>query len=152
MIISLFIILKTILYCQINDNFQFGTLETGGSRILDVTDYLNLSILATSSRKIYNASPLSEKITTVASLRASSSIAVCNANFILAACLTDSLLAKINLNNGNYENLVDYSTFSTIEVSLTSSCSISIYENIVLIGVSQPVNDNKIKNAIINKS
>ena len=149
LIISLFIILNKILFCQINDNFQSGTLETGGNSILDVADYLNLSILASSSGTIYNASPLSAKISISAPLNASSSIAVCNGNFILAACLTDSLLVKINLNNGNYENLLAYSDFGTLEVSSTSSCSLSIYENIVLIGISQPVNYNKIKNGVI---
>ena len=74
-------------------------------------------------------------------------VAICNENYILAACLDDYLLVKININNGNFENLIEYSEFNSIVVS--SSCCISIYENIVYIAISQPTSENKIKNIII---
>ena len=103
-----YILLKYLITCQIYDNFNNGTLESLGSSILDITDYLNLSLLITSSGNIYNVAPLSFRINTGASLNASSSAAVCNENYILVACLQNSLLTKININNGNFQNLIDY--------------------------------------------
>ena len=76
-------------------------------------------------------------------------MAVCNENYILAACLNDYLLVKININNGDYVQLVEYSEFNSIIVSDSSSCSLSIYNDIIYIGISQPSSDNKIKNAVI---
>ena len=144
-----YILLKYLITCQIYDNFNNGTLESLGSSILDITDYLNLSLLITSSGNIYNVAPLSFRMKTGASLNASSSAAVCNEKYILVACLENSLLTKININDGNFQNLIDYSEFDSIVVSNRSSCYLSIYENIVSIGVSQPSFDNTIKNEII---
>ena len=147
--ILLFLIFLKLSFCQIYDNFRNGTLESGGYSILDIADYLNTSILVSSSGKIYNAAGLDVKLTTSANLNASSSIAVYNQNYILAACLSDSLLVKISLVDGGFQSLVPYSDFDTIQVSPESSCSISFYNNIVFIGVSQPTSENKIKNAAI---
>ena len=38
-----YILFKYLITCQIYDNFNNGTLESLGSSILDITDYLNLS-------------------------------------------------------------------------------------------------------------
>ena len=149
LIILYIIIFKYKFYCQINDDFYGGTLEESGSSILDISDYLNLSLIISTSGKIYNGIPFSERVTTNANLNASSSAAVCNQNYVLVACLQDSLLTKININNGNFISLIEYSEFNSIEVSSKSSCCISIYENIVVIGISQPYSGDKIKNAII---
>ena len=143
-----YILLRYLIFCQIYDNFANGTLELSGSSILDIADYLNLSLLITSSGNIYNATPLSHLTYTGASLNASSAAAVCNENYILVACLQDSLLTKININNGTFQHLIDYSAFDSIIVSNKSSCCLSIYENIVSISISQPYLDNKIKNAV----
>jgi len=143
-----YILLKYLTICQIYDNFANGTLELSGSSILDIADYLNLSLLITSSGNIYNATPISPLTYTGASLNASSAAAVCNEKYILVACLQDSLLTKININNGTFQNLIDYSAFGSIIVSNRSSCCLSIYENIVSISISQPYLDNKIKNAV----
>ena len=50
--IFIFLIFLKLSFCQISDNFQGGTLESGGYSILDVADYLNISILVSSSGKI----------------------------------------------------------------------------------------------------
>ena len=144
-----YILLKYLTICQINDNFEDGVLESNGSSILDIADYLNLSLLITSSGNIYNSMSLSLLTNTEASLNVSSSAAVCNENFILVACLQNSLLTKININDGAFQNLIDYSEFDSIIISNKSSCCLSIYENIVSISISQPYLNNKIKNAII---
>ena len=51
--ILLFLIFLKLSFCQIYDNFRNGTLESGGYSILDIADYLNTSILVSSSGKIY---------------------------------------------------------------------------------------------------
>ena len=144
-----YILIKYLIICQIFDNFEDGLLESSGSSILDIADYLNLSLLITSSGNIYNATPISFRTNTSASLNASSSVAVCNKNYILVSCLQNSLLTKININDGNFQNLINYSEFDSIIVSNKSSCCLSIYENTVSISISQPYFDNKIKNAVI---
>ena len=144
-----YILIKYLIICQIYDNFEDGLLESSGSSILDIVDYLNLSLLITSSGNIYNATPISFRTNTSASLNASSSVAVCNKNYILVSCLQNSLLTKININDGNFQNLINYSEFDSIIVSSKSSCCLSIYENTVSISISQPYFDNKIKNAVI---
>ena len=149
LIILYIIIFKYKYHCQIDDDFYGGTLEESGSSILDISDYLNLSLIISTSGKIYNGIPFSFRVTTNANLNASSSAAVCNQNYILVACLQDSLLTKININNGDFISLIEYSEFNSIEVSSKSSCCISIYENIVVIAISQPYSGDKIKNAII---
>ena len=145
----LYILLKYLTNCQIDDNFDDGILESTGSSILDIADYLNLSLLITSSGNIYNVAPLSNLTSTEANLNASSSAAVCNENYILVACLENSLLTKINIDNGDFQNLIEYSEFDTIIVSNKSSCCLSIYENIASISISQPYLDNRIINAVI---
>ena len=145
------ILIKYLIICQINDNFYDGVLELEplGSSILDIADYLNLSLLITSSGNIYNATPISLRTRTDANLNSSSSAAVCNENYILVACLQNSLLSKININDGNFQNLINYSEYESLIVSDKSSCCLSIYENTVSISISQPYYYNKIKNAII---
>ena len=155
-IISYFItlMLLNLFFCQINDNFNYGNLESSNTYILDIADYLNLSLIVSSSGNIYNAAPFSTtpRATTSASLNASSACAEVNENFMLAACLTDHLLVKINFNTGDFETLLEYSEFPDIEVTSTySSCCVSIYENTVFIAISQPSSstDDYIRNAII---
>ena len=145
-----YLLLKYLTNCQIYDNFNDGILESSGSSILDIVDYLNLSLLITSSGNIYNSISLSLLTTTEASLNASSSAAVCNENYILVACLQNSLLTKININDGTFQNLINYSEFDSIIVSNKSSCCLSIYENIVSISISQPYLNYTIKNAVIS--
>ena len=105
-----------VIQCQINDNFEYGTLENEENSILDVADYSNLYLLISSSGKIYKGIPFSSEpiSTSNAGLNSSSTIAVINEHFLIAACLNDYLLAKININNGDYVQLISYSNFSDI--------------------------------------
>ena len=150
--ISFITILFFITKCDdINDNFIYNTLESSGNSILDISDYLDLYLLISSSGNIYKGIPFSSTPISITSagLNSSSAAAVCNENYIIASCLNNYLLVKININNGKFESLVEYSDFSSIVVSNSSSCSLSIYDNNVYIGISQPTSDNKIKNAVI---
>ena len=146
-----FIIIKNII-SQINDNFNYGILESESSHILDVADYLNLSLLVSSSGKIYNAIPFSTtpRIRTYVNFNSSSAVAICNENYLIATCLVDHFLVKINFNDGSFSELIEYTEFNNIVLSdTTSSCCVTIYENIVFIAISQSGTDNKIKNSVI---
>ena len=70
----------------------------------------------------------------------SSSIITLNSNYILVSCLQDSLLTKININDGSYASLLNYSDFETLEFKLEvpiNSCSLSIIENTIFIGYTK---------------
>ena len=88
------------LNCNINDNFEKNILEYGNYDILDITDTTNLKLLVTTSKKIYEGLPPTQKTVTGANLINSTSLLTINNNYILAACLHNSLLTKININNG----------------------------------------------------
>ena len=150
-IISIIILLN--ISCQINDNFESGTLERDpNGKILDVNDYLNLSLLATSLGNLYTGVPFQYKSTIeTESLNASTSIAVCNENYILVACSENYLLGKANINTGEYVSLIPYSDFSDIIVSNTSCC-INIVDNVIFIAINQPIPENRTTNAIIRLS
>ena len=109
------------------------------SDLIDVTDYYNLSLIALTSKEIYTGIPPALKTTTTANLSNASSIITFNNKYILAACLQDSLLTKINLNSGESTSLLSYDTFSTelnLDIPITS-CSLSIIENTVFIGYTR---------------
>ena len=141
----LFIIFFQIIFGQIKDNFDFGTLETTSS-IIDVGDYLNKSLILTTSGKIYIGTPLSLLNKTEVKLNKSSYAASCNENYMFVACLEDYLLVKLNINDGSYIPLLSYSDYNSIVVS-NNSCCISIFENIVFIVINQV---NFITNKTIN--
>lgn len=148
---SIFLVIFQLIFCEINDNFDHGTLEEDGSSLLDVADYLNLSLIVTTSGNIYNGTPLRHISLTNASFNESTFIAICNEDYILASCLEDSLLTKIRISTGEYEYLLNYSDFDSITAS-NSSCCISIYEDIVFISTSQNNSENKTINSIIKLS
>ena len=104
------IIFSKIIKCQITESFTIDTLESEGNCIIDIADYFNLYLLVSSSGNIYNGNPLSTtpRATTSASLNASTAAAECNEKFILAACLNDYLLVKINIDDGSFVELVEY--------------------------------------------
>ena len=120
-------------YCQINDNFTNDVLEVE-SQLIDVNDNNNLHLIVTTSKNIYTGIPPKLKTKTEARLINTSSIITLNSNYLLAACLQDSLLTKINLNDGNFSSLLNYSdneiSSYNLEIPITS-CSLSIFENIV---------------------
>ena len=131
----LLIIQKFLLnFCIIYDNFTNLILEEN-SELIDVNDYHNFNLIVTTSKKIYTGIPPKLKTTTEAQLINSSSIATLNSNYILAACLKDSFLTKINLNNGDFTNLLNYSYFN-LEVPNTS-CSLSIFNDTLFFGYTR---------------
>ena len=131
------IIIIKILYCEEYENFGIDYLPS--SDLIDVTDYHNLSLIVTTDKNIYTGIPPTKKTTTDANLINASSVITFNDKYILAACLQDSLLTKINLNNGMSTSLLNYDIFSTelnLNVPITS-CSLSIIENTIFIGYTR---------------
>ena len=160
---SLFLIIKFILiYSQINDNYQIHTLdEEGNNYLIDIKDYNNLKLIITTSKKIYKGIPPNHISTTNAELNNCSSTSTINNNYLLASCLDDSLLGKINIETGAYEKLVLYSNISTLlleppNINNCSICSLSIFDNLVFIGYTKIYEDYKtnivIKINITNKN
>ena len=124
---------------QISDDFRIQTLEEN-SQLLEVNDYHNFSLIVTTSKNIYTGIPPTLRTTTKASLINSSSLITLNENYLLASCLEDSLLTKININNGNYSSLLTYSDINDENLNLEipiKSCSLSMIDNIIFIGYSR---------------
>ena len=150
-LISLISFLLTIKFAfiltQINDNFKTYTLSgEDGYDLLDIVDYNNLNLFITTSKNIYQGIPPMKKSETQANLKSVSSLATINENYLLACCLSDSLLTKININTGESSSLLLYNNIAT-STTLTlpeDICSISIFENIVFIGYTQTEGSNKI--------
>ena len=137
------IVIERAKYPKLNSNIfyckYFGIDTFEGSDLVDVTDYYNYSLIVTTSKKIYTGIPPKLKTTTTANLINSSSIIILNEKYLLAACLQDSLLTKINFNNGESTSLLNYDTFSpelNLDIPITS-CSLSIIENTVFVGYAR---------------
>ena len=124
LIFILIIFQKLYFYnCQIYDNFTKEVLEEG-SQLIDVNDYNNLNLIVTTLKNIYIGIPPKLKAKTEAKLINTSSIITLNSNYLLAACLQDSLLTKINLNDGNFTPLLNYySSFRAVNQAFQILCS-----------------------------
>ena len=139
MLFLIFIQILCLYNCQIYDNFTNDVFEEG-SQLIDVNDNNNLNLIVTTAKNIYIGIPPILTTMTEARLINSSSIVTLNSNYLLAACLEDSLLTKININDGSFSSLLNYSDSEissyNLEIPITS-CSLSFFENIVFIGYTQ---------------
>ena len=146
----LFIFLFMSMNSQINDEFELQSLSgENGNSLIDVVDYHNLKLIVSTSGNIYKGI-LPQKVSkTNAKLYKNSSVASANENYLLASCLEDSLLTKININTGEFTSLLQYTDISAnIELTLPENvCSISIFENLVFIAYS--IISDTIKNNIV---
>ena len=133
---SFFIFIFITINSQINDNYELQSLD--GNSLIDVFDYHNLKLVVSTSGNIYEGIPPTKKSQTSAKLLEYSAIASVNENYLLASCLEDCLLAKINIINGEYTPLLQYSDISTsLELTTPENvCSISIFENLAFIAYS----------------
>ena len=139
----LIIYISSGIFCQINDNFQKGVLEHESSYFIDFNDYHNLSLIVTTSQKIYTSDSLPNPISTFTSKVENYSMAATyNENYIFVACLNDSLLEKIIINTGESINLLNYTEVDIGDgntlVPPTQICSLSIFQDIVHIAITQP--------------
>lgn len=143
------------IFPQMNDNFIQGVLEEGNNYLLDVTDYHNMFIIISSSKIIYTGIPPVQKIETTAKLIKVSSLITINENYLLASCLEDSFLGKINLSTGVFVSLLSYSDLDsseTLEIP-KAICSLSNIDNIVFIAYSkiEDISDEKMITKLLFK-
>ena len=139
--LNLFLLIFFLKYnlknCQIYDDFTQGILETGNYNLIDITDYQNQKIFVTTSKKIFKGIPPTLISTTTAKLINTTSIITLNQKYLLAACLEDSLLTKININNGESSSLLNYSEIEqNLPIPITI-CSLSAMGEYVYIGYSK---------------
>ena len=136
--------------CTIKDNFYRNNLE-GTGEILDVTDDFNLNLVVTTSKNIYTGIPPTKKdFTITANFINSTSILTITKDYILAACLKDSLLTQISLIDGTSKSFLNYSSINiTPKLTVpTKTCSISTANYMIYIGYSRD-NGNNITNILI---
>jgi hypothetical protein len=129
----------TNILSQIKDDYTSGILEEGDYDLLDVTDYHELNIIVSSSKNIYTGIPPTKKSQTNAYLINATSLITINENYLLAACLENSFLGKINLNTGQFTSLLSYSDINispSLEVPITT-CSLSNIDSFIFIGYSK---------------
>ena len=162
LLLLLFLIRNNLFISQINDNYESGVLEEGNYELLEVTDYHNLNIIVSTSKNIYSGIPPTKKVETNSNLINVTSLITINENYLLAACLQDSLLGKINLLTGNFISLLSYSDiniFPELEIP-KYLCSLSNIDNIIFIchsrigyidGEVEIKNITIIKLSIVNK-
>ena len=138
--LNLFLLIFFLKYnlqnCQIYDDFTQGTLETGNFNLIDISDYHNQKIFISTSKKIFKGIPPQEISNTAAQLINATSIITINQDYLLAACLGDSLLTKININDGTFSSLLSNSIIPNYKTPITI-CSLSSYDNFVYIGYSE---------------
>ena len=135
----LFLLKIKFIISQINDNYFQDILEDGNYELLDVTDYHNLNLIVSTSKNIYTGIPPQKRIETTAHLISATSLITINNNFLLASCLQDSFLGKINLIDGSFTSLIEY-TDSRINPTLevpTTTCSLSNIDLTIFIGYSK---------------
>ena len=127
---------KVILLNYFENNYQLGNL-THEAFIIDITDYHKLFLVITTEKKIYTGIPPNEKNVTNSNIINYTAAATYDTNYVILACTGDYLLSKININTGQEVSLVDYSHLNLSIENLNYTCSISIFDNLVYIGISQ---------------
>ena len=130
-ILFLFIIHSKTSFSKILDNFKLDeNLDTGD--LIYVKDYHNLSIVITSSRKIYSGFPPTLKNSFSGGVTGYSNGITCNKNFVLITCLSEHIIKKINLKTGAISNPL----MNSIILDMAKSCPIAIIRNSVFIMIS----------------
>ena len=134
----IFFLIKNIL-SQIKDNYTSDILEEGNYDLLDVTDYIDINLILFLSKNIYTGIPPTKKVETNTNLINFTSLITINENYILAACLEDSFLGKINLSTGQFTSLLSYTDINispSLDIPITR-CSLSNIDNFIFIGYSK---------------
>ena len=131
---------------QINDNYISEILEEGNYELIDVTDYHNKNLVVSTSKNIYAGIPPNKITQTEANLINSSAVITINENYLLACCLQDSFLSKINLSDGSFTSLLNYTSVTPSIEAPIKSCSLSNIDNTIFIGYSKIVTTGVQKN------
>ena len=137
------------------ESFDVHKLDETTDLHINIIDYHNLELFITTKNnihEIYTGNPpeLKSIISTI-KIQSYSSITTYNNNYILIACLENSLLSKININTGYYTELLQYSTINNyITEPSKFPCSLSFSENFAYIGRSLLYDSSKfLQNEVI---
>ena len=145
----LFIIqFKEILLNYFENNIQVNYLSHNAS-IIDITDYHNLYLLITTEKIIYTGIPPNKKSKTTSNIINITAAATYNKNYVILACTGDYFLSKININTGEEVPLVNYSYLNLSIIDLNYTCSISILNNYIYIGICQMIKKTSLRYNII---
>jgi len=124
------------LFSQKFESFKISILNNHAS-LIDITDYHNIFPIITSDKKIYTNIPPIERNITSSKITKFSAAATYNEDYILIACTEDFLLSKIDIDSGEETPLIKY---EEINANIPSStCTISIYNDYVYIGMSHKI-------------
>ena len=127
-----------LLFSQKFESFISSTLNNYTS-LIDITDYFNIFPIITSDKKIYTNIPPIERNITSSKITKFSAAATYNKKTILIACTEDYLLSKIDIDSGEETPLVKYEN-EDINVNIPSfTCSISICNDYIYIGMSHKI-------------
>ena len=150
---SLIFFISSFIFCQINDDFINGNIDSDftSSDIIDINDYHNLNLIITTSKNIYTIPSFDNPITFTANINKYSMAATYDQNYLLVACLDDSLLTKIKINSEGTESisLLDYDDIDILSIYAdtleppSQICSLSIFENSVYIAISKLYTDDE---------
>ena len=109
------------------DNFQSKDLDNG--IFINVKDRHNLSLIISTSKKIYTGLIPNLKSIANESIYEINNAVTFNENYTIISCLRSSLIAKMNINSGNITPIDSF----TFEDLASKSCPISIINNTVYI-------------------
>ena len=134
---------KEILLNYFQNNYQVANISQNAS-LIDITDYYNLYLLITTEKKIYTGMPPNEISVTTSNIINITAAATYDTNYVLLACTGDYFLSKIRINTGEEVPLISYSELSLSIINVNYTCSISILDNIVFIGIHQIIDNIKL--------
>ena len=142
--ILLLIIIFKLVITELSDHFQYADLSDTGD-LINITDNYNLSILVSTSKKIYAGFPPTIRTTIISTITQFSSGITINENNILMSCLDGKILTKININTGEEIELCPSLSFSNPPQKI---CSISSYDNKIYLIYTELDNGALIPNII----
>ena len=134
---------KEILLNYFENNYQVANISQNAA-IIDITDYYDLYLLITTEKIIYTGMPPTQKSVTTSNIINITVAATYDTNYVLLACTGDYFLSKININTGEEVPLISYSDLSLSIINVNYTCSISILDNIVYIGIPQILENTKL--------
>jgi len=132
----IFITLFKISLLKTLDNFELGEI-LGNGDLMHVKDYHNLSLVITTSKKVYMGFPPNLKYTFSGSTTKYTNAITCNSNFAFITCTQDNIIKKINLKTGKISAAI---AGSYTQVN-SKKCAVCIQGNSAYIIVSSEKTD-----------
>ena len=142
-ILLFFIIQFKISVLKTLDNFKLEE-SVENEDLIYVKDYHDLSLIITTSKKLYMGFPPTLKFNLAASLTKYSNAITCNSNFVFITCLEDSNIKIINLKNGDVSDVMSI----YYERDMYKSCPVSIVGDSVYFLSVESKNGNSITSQV----